>query len=175
MKPVLFLTILILTTCCSSCELLFPKTEPKTELEKLPPITQEGKNTFGCLVNGKALFNTNSMEMHAIYEGGGIQFGSGKEDGSTDSYVNFVLLDPLSTIEEFSLINLPFHRAMFRNIVNGNTCWYEYDDTYEGTLTFSKIDRINYIISGTFEFSTVTQGCDTIRITEGRFDMQYTP
>lgn len=26
----------------------------KTELEKLPPITQIGANTFGCLINGKA-------------------------------------------------------------------------------------------------------------------------
>ncbi len=27
---------------------------PKTELEKLPPITQTGANTFGCLLNGVA-------------------------------------------------------------------------------------------------------------------------
>ena len=27
---------------------------PKTEIEKLPAITQEGKNTFGCLFNGVA-------------------------------------------------------------------------------------------------------------------------
>ena len=26
----------------------------KTELEKLPPVTQTGANTFGCLINGKA-------------------------------------------------------------------------------------------------------------------------
>ena len=27
---------------------------PKTEIEKLPAITQEGKNTFGCLLNDTA-------------------------------------------------------------------------------------------------------------------------
>ena len=26
--------------------------EPKTELEKLPPLTMEGKQTFGWLANG---------------------------------------------------------------------------------------------------------------------------
>jgi hypothetical protein len=176
MKIPTFIFLAALMIVCSSCELLFPKTEePKTELEKLPPITQEGKNTFGCLVNGKALFNTNSMQLHAIYQGGGLQFGSGREDNSIDRDVNFVLLDPIYTDQEYSLTNLPFYRAMFRSTAGLNACWYEYDDTFEGKLTFSKIDRINYIISGTFEFSTVTQGCDTIRISDGRFDMQFTP
>ncbi len=41
------LTILIAASC--------KKNKPqKTELEKLPPITQTGANTFGCLLNGKA-------------------------------------------------------------------------------------------------------------------------
>jgi hypothetical protein len=39
---------------------------------------------------------------------------------------------------------------------------------------FSKIDRTNYILSGTFEFSAVTENCDTVKITDGRFDVHYT-
>ena len=33
---------------------LFNTPKPKTELEKLPPATQEGKETWGCLINSKA-------------------------------------------------------------------------------------------------------------------------
>lgn len=40
-------TILIAASCKKN-------KPPKTELEKLPPITQNGANTFGCLLNGVA-------------------------------------------------------------------------------------------------------------------------
>jgi len=56
-----------------------------------------------------------------------------------------------------------------------NSCLYDFDDTFEGYVNFSKIDKINYIVSGTFEFSTVTDDCETINITNGRFDMRYIP
>jgi hypothetical protein len=174
MKPVLFLAILILTTCCSSCELLFPKTEPKTELEKLPPITQEGKNTFGCLVNGKAFVVTNSYNQVAIYEIGMLQFGASIDDGDLDESIYMVVGDPLVENEVYSFIDAR-HNAEYQYRNTDNICIYEFENTYNGKLSFSKIDRNNYIISGTFEFSTVIRGCDTIRITEGRFDMQYNP
>jgi len=161
--------LLVLT--CASCN-LFDLNEPqkKTELDNLPPITQTGENTFGCLVNGKAMTITNSLNMTAIYQGGGVQFGGGG--------VYMVALDPFA-------INIPYDfmdigegvsRARYtKEVQEGLFCFYEYKDTYEGYVTFSKIDKKNYIISGTFEFSTVTQDCDTVRITNGRFDMQYTP
>ena len=174
MKPVLFLTILILTTCCSSCELLFPKSEPKTELEKLPPITQEGKNTFGCLVNGEAFTVSNTSNQVAIFQQSKLQFGASIDDGDLDESVYMVVGDPLVENEVYSFIDAGYNAEyQYRN--TDKICIYEFKNTYNGTLFFSKIDRINYIISGTFEFSTVTQGCDTIRITEGRFDMHYTP
>ncbi len=40
-------TILIAASCKKN-------KPPKTELEKLPPATQTGANTFGCLLNGVA-------------------------------------------------------------------------------------------------------------------------
>ena len=48
MKSIIF-SILLLASILqfSGCGLL------PTPKEELPPITQEGKNTFGCLVNGK--------------------------------------------------------------------------------------------------------------------------
>ena len=57
----------------------------------------------------------------------------------------------------------------------GSTCRYEYEDLVEGTLTITHFDSINYIVAGTFEFTTTTEGCDTIRVTNGRFDIPYIP
>lgn len=89
-----------------------------------------------------------------------------------------VVLDPFT-------INIPYifmgigegtARARYtKETQEGIFCFYEYENTYEGYVKFSKIDTNNYIISGTFEFSTVTEDCDTIRITNGRFDMRYIP
>ena len=174
MKPVPFLAILILTTCCSSCELLFPKTEPKTELEKLPPITQEGKNTFGCLVNGKAFVVSNTYNQVAILEQGQLQLGATIGKNDDDESISMNLIDPLNANEIIHFDRNNNHVGY--TLIKGNSiCQYEFTNTFYGSIVFSKIDRINYIISGTFEFSTITQGCDTIRITEGRFDMHYTP
>jgi hypothetical protein len=54
MKKKLFIILTaVALSCCSKDEQ--PNT-PKTELEKLPPATQTGANTAGCLVNGKAFF-----------------------------------------------------------------------------------------------------------------------
>jgi hypothetical protein len=175
MKLLVSLLLLSVFGGFTSCELFSNNDEPKTELEKLPPITQEGKNTFGCLVNGRALVTTNTMQITAIYQGGGVQLSGGDEGKDYDKDIKIVLNDPLVEGEIYLLTNPPSYRAQYRDEVSTGICLYEYGDTYEGHLIFLKIDKTKYIISGTFEFSTVTQGCDTIRITNGRFDVQYIP
>ena len=62
------LLLLFLTTFALSCCNKDDNPKPKTELEKLPPATQTGANTAGCLVNGvaflpKGYFSTKSNEM----------------------------------------------------------------------------------------------------------------
>ena len=169
MKTLLTIVLFISLGLCISCDLGLGIHEP-TELEKLPPLTTSGENTFGCLVNGDAEVITNSLEMVAIYQGGGVQFGGGG--------IYMVVLDPFTMRipYEFKGVGVGTSRARYKNKgQDGEFCFYEFEDTYEGSLTFSRIDRTNFIISGTFEFSTVTEDCDTVHITDGRFDVQYTP
>ena len=154
---------------CISYDLSLGIHEP-TELEKLPPLTTTGENTFGYLVNGDAEVITNSLEMVAIYQGGGVQFGGGG--------IYMVVLDPFTMRipYEFKGVGVGTSRARYKNKgQDGEFCFYEYDNTYEGYVFFSNINKSDFIISGTFEFSTVTEDCDTVKITDGRFDMQYTP
>ncbi len=60
MKTLISFLLLVSFGGLCSCELI-SNNEPKTELEKLPPITQEGKNTFGYLVNGEAIVVRNKI------------------------------------------------------------------------------------------------------------------
>ena len=177
MPEVLKGKILLFLICfvCKGCSLFKYDPKPKTELEKLPPITQVGKNTFSCLVNGKAFIPNNTVFMSAVYQGGGIQISGTTEAQSINQNILMVALDPLANNVEYSLTNLPYHKAMFSSFVEGNDCIYEFDTTTEGSIIFSKIDRVNYIVSGTFQFSAMTAGCKTITVTDGRFDMQYVP
>jgi len=45
------------------------------------------------------------------------------------------------------------------------------DTINSGTVEIIKFDTVNHIISGTFEFTVYNAACDTIKITEGRFDV----
>ena len=171
-------TLIVILGCLnfSSCNLFSGGDEPKTELEKLPPPTQTGKNTFGCLVNGKAMVAKSSVDLVAIYQGGGIQIGGHLVKNGLIQNILMIVLDPIEAGVEYDLTNLPDKKVDLNSKLNDlPTCYYEFENTYEGSIIFSKIDRTNFIVSGTFEFSTVTVGCDTVRITDGRFDIQYIP
>ncbi len=41
---------------------------------------------------------------------------------------------------------------------------------HKGTLTITRFDLNAGIISGTFDFVLAKPGCDTIKVTQGRFD-----
>ncbi|WP_418602421.1 hypothetical protein [Hwangdonia sp.] len=72
MKKLLFVLSLTLSlSCCNKDD------NPRNPIDQLPPATQTGENTFGCLVNGEPLVITNSREQVAIYQQGQLQFGGG--------------------------------------------------------------------------------------------------
>ena len=76
----------------------------------------------------------------------------------------------------YDLANEPYEVAEFDWYgVNIPTCNYSKENTLSGTLTITHFDNVEYIISGTFEFVTATEGCDTVRVTDGRFDIPYIP
>ena len=159
MKNLLFIFLLVLLGSCGNDD-----DTSKNPIDQLPPATQTGENTFGFLVNGKPVSITNSSKMTAIYQGGLLQFGGG----------GVFMLVP----EPFTINTQNNLTGKARYLVDPNPelgCHYEFENTYEGTVTFTKIDTENFIISGTFEFSTVTEDCEDVKITNGRFDMWYIP
>ena len=64
--------------------------------------------------------------------------------------------------------------ATYRNLKQ--SCDYDTDSLHNGELTISHFDSAKRIVSGRFHFTAVIKqgNCekDTIRVTEGRFDIQ---
>jgi len=64
-KAQFYISLLFLVAILSSC-----KDEPIQPIDTLPPATNEGKNTFGCLIDGEAFIpNTKAgaYGVHASY------------------------------------------------------------------------------------------------------------
>ena len=177
MKTYLLSMLLFSLLCFISCDfgLTGDEDEDLTELEKLPPLTTTGENTFGYLINGKSIIVRNTIFQVAIFQQGQLQLGGGVDINDVDQGVTMILGDPLN-INQFYTFNSSdsINARYYINSVD-ISCRSEFADTYDGSIMFSKIDRTNFIVSGFFDFSTVTESCDTLRITEGRFDLQYTP
>lgn len=165
-----FILFLLLSTALSSC---------KEQDHVLPDITMEGKNTFGCYINGElwvpkgrpSTFQSNfSLTYEPGYRGGTIDIRAFRILNNSDikGYIQIAS----SHIGGTGIFNLddPKHYLLIHRDEN---CYYdslEEEVFREGTLEITRLDLKEGIISGKFEFTLAKEGCDTIRVTEGRFD-----
>jgi hypothetical protein len=166
MKPRNILSIAILPLLMLSlqhCD------DPLTELEKLPPPTQSGKRTFGCLVDGKAAHNQ-GISTASDYQGGTFFIHAGLGSGLVQI-----------TINDSNLSEKTYQ--LTERVVNGTharyydgTCNFYTSNLNTGTVTITHLDKVNFIISGTFEFTVYSDDCTkSVVVTEGRFDDHYAP
>ena len=178
MKNLLFILFTILTfSCCDKDD-----DKPKTELEKLPPATQTGAQTFGCLIDGKAFvppkFGTNAPKAFYQFVGGNYTLGINAATGGGNELrgLNIGCLDaPLISANNYILLEKfpPNYFGQYTVaggiILNGTS-----SINLPGNLNITRFDSANFIISGTFDFSVLDDNGKKIKITNGRFDMQYT-
>ena len=168
----LILLFLLIITSSSNCKKsLFG--------ENLPAATQEGKNTCGFLVNGEVWTPERGSldELSSYYDptfnGGTFQInGSKYEPGNNTSFV--VASYNISGAGYYKLNVSPDAVGKFSN--STNYCFRNWDDTipnHNAFLNITKFDLQKGIISGTFEFALTKAGCETVRITQRRFDMKY--
>ncbi len=160
----------IILTGFASCDDII---NPKTELEKLPPATQEGNSTFGCLVNGKAWVVRTTTDAGGFYQSGVLQISAGIDEAERKQGITLAVLGGITEGLSYYPANNPKCEAVFSWRKSTGTCAYDGSKTLEGQLTITKLDQTNLIISGLFEFTTVVSGCDTIKVTDGRFDLLY--
>ena len=149
-------------------------------IDQLPPATQTGANTFGCLLNGQAWTpkgnNGNSnyrLSYDPTYDGGTFDLRTYRypNEGEEPQYL-ILYSNNLSTTGTYSFKNKIRSRVRFSDHkTNCNIASYDSLSTYSSSnLTVTKLDLNQGIISGTFEFILAKPGCDTIKVTNGRFD-----
>jgi len=165
--------VLLLTQCGQR-----KSRDPQPEAQ-LPAATQTGANTFGCLVNGepwtpKGSNGTSnfSVVVNPSYAEGWLsvvayRYGTTADDKQTIG----INSDSLGSIGTYTLRTGGKHRAGIIDRKKGCEYFSMDSGTYcKGSFTLTRVDLAAGVISGTFAFTLHKPGCDSIRVTNGRFD-----
>ncbi|KHJ39512.1 hypothetical protein PBAC_00190 [Pedobacter glucosidilyticus] len=180
MKTLKYIIILIsyLSLSASSCK------KDKTGIDALPVATQEGKNTFGCLVNGEVFIARTRGLFGPPY------FACEYGFNSVTNSLRFLLKGTDSIREPFSSITISSTgislisgtKLNLRELKDGNasaryseTLIDEFNTTSisKGEITITKLDESKRILSGTFWFDAVNETGEKVEVREGRFDMKF--
>ena len=185
-----FYAILFLVSTTTQCS--------KTTVDPngLPPETQTGAGTFACKINGVVWrYKDPNYEVLGTkpktrweYDPtlfGGLLYISGVRyfDGiNLDDILN-ITIDSINTKTKFSVGTSSYWGLKYNNYKALKTSCQEISsDSFftnsknyysSGNLAITKFDKSTKIISGTFYCTIYQTGCDTLKITEGRFDLKY--
>ncbi len=175
--------MLLLCFCFAQCKKT-KQAKPKTELEKLPPETQTGANTFGCLLNGKTFtpgggglfYRVIKVQYDPTFEGGKLGISAERIQGNTNSIYISIGGDSINSIGYYSLSYKTRFKVYYDN--SENQCEFSTFSPpplkfISGRMNITKFDKTERILSGTFEFKVLPSMCDTLTATDGRFDVKY--
>lgn len=147
--------------------------------EHLSRDTQNGANTFSCKINGTVFtpcnggFFSSGPSLYAHY--------------SSNFTIVYIGADCTKKYPfEFISIELNNFHGIGEYLLSdvNNSCTYTISDpvdrvyksifTGNGKVVITKNDRINFILSGTFEFTTAegTNPSDIVTVSSGRFDLK---
>lgn len=115
------------------------------ELDKLPPPTQNGANTCGCLLNDKAWIANVPDTVANVYTIGDRIFMN-LYSSDTITILSLVVRGYKPVINESYKINNGLGWAFFQN----DTCNYNSNSDLKNlsTISFSKLDTVNKVMSG---------------------------
>lgn len=157
--------MLCATLCCSACT---PEEDFSVDPTLLPPVTQKGANTFGCLINGWVYTCGRYAEPEAWYQAGETDDDPSivkiKAKVDEDSYVCLDIQNPQE--KSITIYSTSDEAASLRNVYTHAVLVINGDSTYlgNGKVNVLRFQSHEGIISGTFEGD---------KITEGRFDIRY--
>lgn len=177
-KIVLFLALLPAIGGLGGCS-NDNETPPPNPVDLLPPATQTGENTFGCLLDGEVFLPGSGINpLDCVYQfvDGGYYFAlqANKRD---DNYSLIGISIGTIHLEIQENVTYELTTKTEGNAVGGYFFKYNWkytDEYYVGELTITKLDFNNHIVSGTFWFDIKDSQGKIHHIREGRFDMQFT-
>lgn len=180
LTPLLFLALLTIGSC--------KKDDPQASL---PPATQEGKNTAGCLINGQAFvaqsYGGDILSPPTPAMSGGFSFDSlyclfihGKYNGQGVEVMLFLrgertgiyLLNRTTPYYPQSTPRYALSHATYRTVDSYTREVYVTDARHTGRVELTKGNIQQGLSAGTFSFTAVSNqdSIKTITITDGRFD-----
>jgi len=169
--------LLLLLTAFPACRTAGPGPSGQ-----LPPATQVGSSTFGCLLNGQVWVpgghngTANFQATYdADYQGGALQLKAYRYVGPAGNTLQSLTLGVagVRTAGQYAFYLTGSNGISYSDFGQAGACSY-YSGTRlsqrTGVLTISRLDLQAGVVAGTFDFVLAQPGCDTIRVTQGRFD-----
>lgn len=190
MKPqfrLILASLIFISITTSECK----KHKPGNPVDQLPPETQIGANTFGCLIDGKVFLPKGRGGVNPILtsycqyiftdysKGYFFQVSANDFSNPNQTYSVTINTDSIPVSVGTRILTSPTIKgeASGRYLyIDPNFQLHDYRTStpYQGELIIKKFDEINQIASGTFWFNAVNATGDTVHVTDGRFDMQFT-
>jgi hypothetical protein len=172
----LFLAPILLTA--SMC-----KKKPVDPIDQLPPATQTGANTFGCLVNGKVYIpkgysGTGTPNPKKIFATGlnglpYLQIDARQYDQNVQNGSFIINIDSLIGTGIYSIYTNKKQIGFGSYLIPSCGILPNDDTQYKsGIIQVTKYDLTIGIISGLFSFKIKPSNCDTLFFTDGRFDFK---
>jgi len=169
------------------CLLAFASTSCKKDEicdhPSLPCQTHEGKNTFGCLIDGVPFVAKTSFSIGGAVPVSGsfdestqyLIIEGSKEDPSEKIETVKIRAYVLSGVGSYSMWVTSSSAQGYTYFNNTNVCTYYHDLDNKGIINISFLDTEKNIIAGTFSVTLINPDCtkETLTISQGRFDFGY--
>ncbi|MCC4214160.1 hypothetical protein [Leeuwenhoekiella parthenopeia] len=178
MKRLVFILLLVFAGICCSC-----KNDDDggcVGVDCLPPETQTGENTFGCLLDGEPFIPRGGVNpLDCVYQLIDGERYFNLEAAMNDAGFNEIAISITTNAKEiienqtYSLVSeFEVGGVSGKYIFNGDI--FDTDNQNSGKLTITHLDIDNQIVSGTFFFDVIDQNGELREIRDGRFDMKFT-
>jgi len=183
MKKLVQISLLLFFACTLCTCFKVKEPEPLT----LPPITMEGKNTMGCIINGE-VFTVSGKSSGWPYYGTSALYAS----NSNPPYI-FIMSKQRSPEIEVSIklglyegqnvyelnkqeksvgiVYMPAENYVFAN--SRYTTTSEYKGRVEILKLVNDYETGEGFVSGLFEFDAIDSRGEVIEVREGRFDLSF--
>ncbi|HEU5366050.1 MAG TPA: DUF6252 family protein [Hanamia sp.] len=177
MKKIILVSLILSLFSFSKCK------KDRPDSNGLPPATQTGANTLGFLLNGQTWtpkgWNGSTTNLSLYYDDsyhdGTFNIASYRLLGQGNEQSFAIAMDSFQTTGTFYLTKNSNLEVVFIDDLQKCTITAFDTSVYrKGKLVITKFDKLNQILSGTFDFTLYKSDCgDSIKITAGRFDLKY--
>lgn len=144
-------------------------------IEILPKPTESGKNTFGCKINGEKFI----PEKKELFSGPPVYGYFGADSsfylvGDVKPHTISLRIKKITKTGDYILSD-KLNRSYYINYKTFSV-YYLINQQNTGRISISRVDYSKRIVSGTFEFEAFNEKdpTDIVKITKGRFDIDFT-